>query len=801
MDGPQDDWEVPMPDACSNSHEQIASLVNAYRERGRAFRESPTAEATLRQEFLDPFFEALGWDIANRTHRSPAEKDVVVEAPVTTIDAERQHARRPDYLFRIGGFPRFVVEAKKPTVDLRTDRDAIFQAKSYAWSAQIPFAVLTNFESFRLFDATLKPYANEPQRGIVADFDLGYDDYVAQWDALLAVFGREAVKDGSLEQLLARIKHVRAGCRIRGVDRMLADLRGTEPVDRVFLAHLEDYRLRFAKTLFEENREEFKDVGTRHGAAKLTEATQRLIDRLVFVRVCEDRSICTWGLLRDALNDAADHRIDVGETLLTLFRDFDRQYNGYLFKPHFSERLKVAPSVLADFIRSLYPPDGPYRFDAIADDILGIIYERFLGSTIARSGRQIVAEQKPEVRHAGGVYYTPRFVVDSIIRRVIGPKLAGKAPSEVLNVRILDPACGSGSFLIAAYQYLMEHCIRYVSEHPDAAMGAPAGKRRGKERLAFQNGDGRWQLSPEFRARLLTECIFGVDIDAQAVEVTIMSLYLKLLEGKLPPGWQKELEFGRLLPPLDNNICCGNSLLSQVDFDDWWDETQGSLFAGDDDVQFRMNPFDWESDTRGFGRFLAKRPGFDCIVGNPPYVRVQELNKWAPDECAFYKWRYDSAAKGNYDIYVAFIERGLELLAPNGLLAFICPHKFWQATYGSALRKLIADGKHLRAVVDFADQQVFRGATTYTAIHVLGNGTPTKTVDYARVDKLEDGDDQCIAIDERRRVRGCIRFKTSLPRETEPWVFVDSNSPNGSSKSDKLVRRWLPFAERSPKVS
>lgn len=752
---------------------KMNELVEGFRVNLRSLRDEQTPEAVIRQEYIDPFWMLLGWDVANSAHRSSAEKDVVIEATVGTVEEEQTRSRRPDYIFRIDGFPRFIVEAKKPAIDIERNKDAIFQAKTYAWNAQIPFVILTNFEQFRLFDATVKPYHSEPDRGLISDFDLRFEDYINQWDILRNTFGREAVAKGSLEQLLAKIKHVRKGRRIRGIDGLLIDLRGTEPVDRVFLQHLEDFRLRFARALYNENRNNFPEANTHHGAARLTEATQRLIDRIVFIRVCEDREITPYGELRDILNSCSKNRLDLYSEITTKFRRFDEEYNGYLFKPHFSEQLKISPELLADFIRSLYLPEGAYRFDVIGDDLLGIIYERFLGSTITVKQNNVEAEPKPEVRHAGGVYYTPRFVVNTIIRRVVGPKIKDKSPIEVLNTKILDPACGSGSFLIAALQFLFDHCVRYISEHPETAEipANPRAKEK-KVKIAFKNNEDNWHLSPKFRSQLLASCICGVDIDAQAVEVTIMSLYLKLLEGRLPPNWQREFLQSRLLPPLDNNICCGNSLLSQADFDRYWENKFGNLFGGDEDLKFRINAFDWNSQTRGFGRLLDEHKGFDCIIGNPPYIRVQELKKWEPEECEFYKEQYKSAAKGNYDIYVVFIERGLQLLAPDGLLGFICPHKYWQSDYGKGIRKIIAKGKHLISIIDFTDQQVFRGATTYTAIHIFSQSPVSKSLDYARIFELTDGDAQCHAIDMIQTIPGAERFDAEQPEETGAFTFI-----------------------------
>ena len=706
---------------------------------------------------------------------------MVIEHTVDVVEGTRLRSRRPDYLFKVD-FPRFTVEAKKPSVDLDADRDAIFQVKRDAWNLQIPSAVLTDFQQFRVFDTTRTPVHAEPTAALVRDLSMDFSGYVGQWDVLLKTFGRAAVGSGSLEALRAKLRKAPAGKRLRTVDRMLIDLRGDQPVNDVFLSFLERHRQHLAAVLYAENRAAFPEADTLHGAAKLTEMVQRVLDRLVFIRVCEDRDVIPWGGLRELLDRVSDERGELYPTLCARFREFDQSFNGYLYKPHPSEQLTIDGGVLADLIRSLYPPDGPWNFATMGDDLLARVYERFLGNTITVAGTRVDVTEKPEVRHAGGVYYTPRFVVDSILRRVVAPKLAGKTPAEVLDVKVLDPACGSGSFVVVAFQLLIDHCRAAVAADPSLAEavlpGTPVPKKPKKPkptRIAFRDRADVWQLTPEFRALLLTSCIHGVDIDQQAVEVTIMSLYLKMVEVPLPPNWQRDLIGGnKLLPVLDNNVRCGNSLIDQTELDRYTMELHGDLFSGDDDARFRVNAFDWTSETRGFGRVLnGGRNGFDSIIGNPPYIRVQELTQWAPEACAFYKWAYQSAKAGNYDIYVVFVERCLTLLAADGLLGFIMPHKWWQAAYGEGLRSVVVKGCNRHAVVDFTDEQVFDGATTYTAIQTFGR-QPVERVDVARFSSLDDGPADLAAVDAGEPSTHVKRFDVPHPAGSGEWQLVDA---------------------------
>lgn len=752
----------------------VERLVGAFRRNLDDLLSPSGTEATLRLEYLDDFWRALDWDVGNRQRKPHAERDVIAEPIVGTVEAQRVHSRRPDYVFRIDGYSKFIVEAKKPSIDIVADADAVFQTKTYAWSAGIPFAILTNFHRFRLFDCTSRPIHGEPDRGLVRDFDLAFEDYVSHWDSFCRTFGRAAVADGSLETLFTSLRRRRAGRRVRPVDRLLLDLPGTERVDRAFLTLLEQYRQRLAQDLYENNRGRFNDAASVVGAARLTSDTQRILDRLVFMRVCEDRGITRpEDSLREILQEASDSREEPYEVLRGRFRDFDVRFNGYLFKEHESERLRVSGELLSDFIRELYPPFGPYRFDAIGDDILGRIYESFLGSVVRVHGRSVVIEPKPEVQHAGGVYYTPRFIVDSIIRRTVAEKVRGRTPLQVLEMRLLDPACGSGSFLVAAYQALMDYCEEYVNTHEGWTNGRFRLRGRIADRtIAALGRDERLALTPEFKAALLSSSIFGLDIDQQAVEVSIMSLYLKMLEAAPPRSWTGYLVAGsQLLPVMDTNVRCGNALIDPVAFDQWWYEAREPLLAPSEEVTFRVNAFDWRSDTLGFGRAF-RDGGFACVIGNPPYIRVQELTQTAPEQCDFLKWKYPSAAEGNFDIYVAFLERGLQLLAPDGVLGFIMPSRFWVADYGAAVRGIVAEGGFLRSVVDFRSEQVFHGVTTYTAIQVFRRGRPARSVHVARFQEFQDPPAQCRAIDAGEATAGVTIFEAEPPRGSEKWYFA-----------------------------
>ena len=661
----------------------IQDFVARFAENRDVYCSSEYNEMQLRREFLDPFFKTLGWDIDNEQGYAEAYKDVVHEDSIKVGRA----TKAPDYSFRIGGVRKFFVEAKRPSVGIKNDPDPAYQLRRYAWSAKLPLSILTDFEEFAVYDCRIKPNQND-SASVARVLYIRFDEYENRWDEIANIFSREAILKGSFDKYVESAKRK----------------RGTAEVDTAFLKEIERWRDELARNIA------LRNIGLSN--RELNFSVQRTIDRIIFLRICEDRGIETYGQLMALQNGE-----NVYGRLCETFRRADERYNSGLF--HFRVEkdrpgnpddltlgLTIDDRVLKGIFKSLYYPESPYEFSVLPANILGHIYEQFLGKVIRlTAGHRAVVEDKPEVKKAGGVYYTPTYIVDYIVEHTVGKLIESKTPKQVSKLRVLDPACGSGSFLLGAYQRLLDwHLARY-SEHE------PEKYAKGRKPKLFQGPGGDWRLTTAEKKRILLNNIYGVDIDPQAVEVTKLSLLLKVLEGENDETLVKHLRLfhERALPDLADNIKCGNSLIGP----DFYEGQQISLL--DAEEQYRINAFDWEAE---FPEIMTDG-GFDAVIGNPPYIRIQAMKEGAPIEVEFYKQRYIAASKGNYDIYVVFVERVLQLLNKAGHMGFILPHKFFQAKYGQSLRGLIAKGDHLGEVVHFGDQQIFAGASTYTCLLFL----------------------------------------------------------------------------------
>ena len=844
--------------------EALEVLVEHFGRNLNALKSSQYNEAQARQEFINPFFTLLGWDMDNRNRYAEAYKDVIHEDAIKVGG----YTKAPDYCFRIGGTRKFFVEAKKPSVNIKDDPSPAYQLRRYAWSAKLPLSILTDFEELAVFDCRLKPSQTDKSSAGRVQF-LTYRDYVKEWDSIASVFSREAVLKGSFD------KYVESN-RAK---------RGTAEVDAAFLKEIEAWRDTLARNLALRN----PGLTTR----ELNFAVQATLDRLIFLRICEDRGVEDYGRLLALQNGP-----DVYSRLVELFRAADDRYNSGLF--HFGPEkgrpetpdtltpgLAVDDKVLKDILKTLYYPESPYEFSVLPADILGQVYEQFLGKVIRlTAGHQAKVEDKPEVKKAGGVYYTPTYIVDYIVQNTVGKILGSRVKGQVervtdgdqelsgvgglaeinglgggdlsprkdvpeggdlradkpdqesscvrsgehrggiredsqgglhsspldgarfshgsgnasrhsiaaevssagvrkisagppprggkdahapdsrsskpstlsplpLTLRILDPACGSGSFLLGAYQYLLTwYRDQYVAD------GAEKWAKK-KEPKLYQAQHGEWKLTTAERKRILLDHIYGVDIDSQAVEVTKLSLLLKVLEGetKESVAVQRRLFHERALPDLARNIKCGNSLIGS----DFYKGRQIDLF--DEEERARINAFDWEVEfpevfsspkgkeerdihhrdtesTEEEEHFTAKgakeekdakeEKGFDVVIGNPPYVRQESLSN-IKDYLQSHYESFNSSA----DLYVFFVERAMTLLRDKGLFSIIVSSSFLRAAYGEGLRHFLRKNLAVRRIVDFGGLAVFENAKdTYVCIPLLEKSASKEPTEICKVPAL-----------------------------------------------------------------
>ena len=712
--------------------DSVAKLVRHFRDNADYVRSGEYKEADARQEFIDPFFIALGWDVHNEKQFAPQNREVIPE-PSIEVEGGR---RAPDYVFRLGQTPKFFAEAKKPGVSVKDDPLAAYQLRRYAWSAKLPLSVLTDFEETSLYDCRIHPKHSDKAAAARVKY-IQFEEYADRWQEIWEILSREAVWGGAFD------KFTESG---RGK-------RGTSEVDAEFLTEIEFWREALARNIALRN--------PKLSVDDLNAAVQLTIDRIIFLRMAEDRGIEVYEqLLR--LSDGTDiYRRFIKD----ICRRADEKYNSGLFdlaKDRVTPRLAVDDKLLKDIIGRLYFPACPYEFSVLPVEILGSVYERFLGKVIRLTGgHQAKIEEKPEVKKAGGVYYTPSYIVDYIVKNTVGKWLdenAAKRPAArrtplPAKFRILDMACGSGSFLLGAYKYLLDYSLKWYE-----------GNDPGRFPKAVTEGPAGWRLTTAERKRILVEHIFGVDIDHQAVEVTKLSLLLKVLEGESSETLESQLRLfhERALPDLAANIKCGNSLIGP-------DYFTGSLVPDPEEMR-RVNPFDWKHEFPE----AFRDGGFDCVIGNPPYVRIQTMREWAPLEVEIYKQKYASAAAGNYDVYVVFVEKGLSLLNSAGRLGFIVPSKFLSTDYGAGIRKVITSAGALSQIVDFGHDQVFR-ASTYTCLLFLSS-KPAGGVQYARVQPpsgLSSGNVQSSVLPSDRFTGG-------------PWVLLTRTQ---SSLSEKIQQR------------
>jgi hypothetical protein len=667
---------MPTP-AFGEAFEKVGKLSATFQANEARYLYPDYQEAEARNDFIDKFFIALGWDVNHDVQTNPYEQEVKVEPPVSAGGQ-----RRADYAFRLAPNyrdVRFFVEAKKPHGDIAT-ADNYFQTIRYGWNSDTPLAVLTDFRQFHVLDCRYKPNIDTALSRYVAKYH--YTEYLdpKRFAEIYWLFSREAVAGGSLEKRAKELPKPRGKAVPPGLFPS-----GYQRIDESFLKELDEYRTALART--------FKNKNSNLDSETLTELAQRVLDRLVFLRFLEDK-----GIEPQRIVDRFGDRGTAWEDFIAASRRLDGIYNGIVFKHHDmldGDRLSVDETIFADICDSLAHVNSPYDFNAIPIHILGSIYERFLSNVIVATDKRVRVEPKPEVRKAGGVYYTPEYVVRYIVDNTVGKLIAGKTPAQIADMRFADIACGSGSFLLSVFDQLLTYHGNYYNKSPNKA-------RKGD----CIEHDGKLYLSLSKKREILLNNIYGVDIDAQAVEVCELSLYLKLLQEETEASThQYMLDFAhiaqmkKLLPDLSKNIVCGNSLIGRDIACDLYGEER------------KLNPMDF---IDAFPEVM-KRGGFDAIVGNPPYIPIESMLE---AERTYFQTYYRELER-KFDTSVVFILRALSMLRGSGLLGYISSITWQTGENYSMLREALFKKAGIRELINLPFD-VFKDAYVDTGIYIIG---------------------------------------------------------------------------------
>jgi len=607
-------------------------------------------------------------------------KDIIREESQLTETS----AKRPDYTFRIAALRKFFVEAKKPSVDIRTNSDSAFQVRSYGWTAGLPISILTNFRTLRVYDTRSAPSeADHADVGLL--LEIGCNKFEERFDELVALFGREAIALGSLE---ARFGSAAGG----GV-----------PIGEVFLDRFNNWRLRIAV-----------DLRTRYSALgldALNDLAQKIINRIVFVRMCEDRGIEGEGRLREVAG-----KRDVVE-FRRFFKEMDDRYNTGLFNVAddlLQTEYALSSTLFLEIVEELYFPRAPYSFSVLDADFLGQVYEHFLVKRLASTADgEITLVSKPAYE-GREIITTPQPLVDEIVRRTFSGRFSvGTTTFEQLKgIRVLDIAVGSSRFLLRALDELTDVAIADF-------------RRIGDTTNVYRRSENDYRLRFEAKRDLLRSCLYGIDIDYNAVEVARFSLLVKLLEDES----RKTLPTGRkILPNLDQNVIWGNSVV-------------GTDFIGDAAAVDLTRPLDWTA---------AGLPDmFDVVVGNPPYLKTEVMKGKTPAEFAYYKRKYVTPYK-QFDKYFVFVEKAASTLRDGAWVGMVVPNKWMTIESGQKLRAFLAENDLVAEIVDFGNELLFEGRSTYVCLLVLSK-VAKNVFRYRRVDDcaawLTDPSDKGMRLD------------------------------------------------------
>jgi hypothetical protein len=509
--------------------ELIKNLVDKYEKDISNYRKSKYNETLLRSDFLDPFFEILGWDIKNKSGKPTNEREVILEEGLKADVSS--NSKKPDYTFRLFSERKFFLEAKKPSVRIESTTEPAKQVRRYGFTAKLKISVLSNFEFLTIYDCSEEVKETDTNTtALIKQYH--YTEYVDNFEEIYELLSQENVYSGQFEKAWSHIE----------------DKIKKFSIDNLFLQQINSWRLMLGEEIFKHESSIDEDI--------LNDTVQSYLNSIIFLRVCEDRNLEEYKTLFSFATE------EDFKALIKKFEEADKKYNSGLFDNPYKEKIiSDNKSVFWHIIKSLYYPESPYSFSVFSSDILGNIYEIFLAEKLYIDDKKVILRKKPE-NIDRDIITTPTNIIQDILRQTVVPFCKDKTDSEIINGDFADISCGSGAFLLETYQLICDVLVDYYLLN-------------NKSKL-IQTSIDTYKLPFKIKKDILLKCIYGVDKDFNAVQACKFGLLLKLLESED----NSSIGEGKpILPSLDENIFFGNSLLD-------------TSVTSTDDLE-EINPFDF----------------------------------------------------------------------------------------------------------------------------------------------------------------------------------------------------------------
>lgn len=612
---------------CQSKIEQIKLL----RDRFYEIRKSnlyAISEEKVRSGFLNKLLEILGWDLSDIT-------EVVEEKHIQGIARDRLREIssihvKPDYILCKNGVPRIYLDAKNITEDFVNSKEAAFQIRSYAWSTNLPISLISNFEYFGIYNTTFKPNPNQAPDYKAIFFTI--DDLIDNYSLYGPFMEKESVQEYKWPSHL--------------ILNEALNNSGNKTLDEDFFELLDNFRLQLGEALLHQMSGNFQ---------KLNYYVQIIINRILFIRILEDLELETKGRLLNCLHSDNFWK----KFTIDSVQDYEKKYDGALFS-EILPRFNIDNRFFEEFITSI-TIESPYKFDVIPTNFISEIYDLYLGRELIIESGQLKIVNKP--LSPEGAVPTPYYLAESLVRETLDLSEL-KKEEDLLNISVLDPCVGSGTFLIAALEVFSER-LKEIRKSTS--------------------------LNYEDIKRITTKCLYAIDLDPTAIEVLKMTISLKLLTGRY--HIKEPLE--RILSDLAENFKYGNTIVQN-----------------DADIPIAEKNNQIPTDISILFPTMKDRK-FDYIVTNPPYIEPKHFKKNWPETWKYLKGKYSFTDK--VDISMFFLKRFFELVQPNGRVSVIVQKRFFRTEYGKLMRNYIVNSNGLNRVIDFKSNKLFKHKLTYIA--------------------------------------------------------------------------------------